>query len=274
MATESATAIGSQGCGSISNAPNSSLEKSSTSLTTSSRVPLASLISCACRASRSESSPESFRTPEKPMMAFSGVRSSWLMLARKSALAAAPASARSRASTSSRSSALRAVTSRECRTTSVSARRHRVARQAEAGFDPDQRAVLADHPIFAGAATTVVEHRRGDLAHGRAVVGVDVGRRDDGAHLLGRKAERQLHRGRDVAPDAVDAGAADHVDGVVGQHPILRLAVAQGGLGFLEAAAGGEGLPRAGDGEAHRQRHHAGHQPGAAASPAWDRWPG
>ena len=52
-------------------------------------------------------------TPEKPRMAVSGVRSSCVMLARKSVLAAAAASERAKASINSPSSAFLLVMSRE-----------------------------------------------------------------------------------------------------------------------------------------------------------------
>ena len=53
------------------------------------------------------------------MMLVSGVRSSWLMLARNSDLALAAASAASRAAISSSSNARRSVTSRSCETSSI-----------------------------------------------------------------------------------------------------------------------------------------------------------
>ena len=105
--TAPASTAGSNGAGSRSTAPASRREKSRTPLTSSSRVSLASPISRAWRTSGPSSRGDCFNTPAKPMMALSGVRSSWVMLARKSDLAAAAASAATRASISSASSSLR-----------------------------------------------------------------------------------------------------------------------------------------------------------------------
>ena len=107
-----ASCAGSNGAGSSSTAAASSREKSSTLLTRSSRVALASPIRRTWRASSPSSRGEPRSRPAKPMMALSGVRSSWVMLARKSDLAAAAASASSRASISLASSSLRVWASR------------------------------------------------------------------------------------------------------------------------------------------------------------------
>ena len=112
-AAEPTAARGSKGSGSSSNAPASIFEKSSTSPITPSRVWLASWINPAWRASCSDRDFDVFSTPVKPRMAVSGVRSSWVMFARKSVLAAAAAWAPARASFSSSSSALRWETSRD-----------------------------------------------------------------------------------------------------------------------------------------------------------------
>ena len=123
---------------SSSTAPASSREKSSTLLTSSSRVALASRIRPAWRASsrgQPRASPAS--TPEKPMMALSGVRSSWVMLARKSDLAAAACFGPLAAPRPARAPcALRASMLRDTETTPASpcaAGRG----QRETGLDPD-----------------------------------------------------------------------------------------------------------------------------------------
>ncbi len=82
------------------------------SLITPNRLSLAAAIRSTCRRSWSGRLGLSFNKPANPITLVSGVLSSWLMLARNSDLARAPASARSRASTNSSSSILVAVTSR------------------------------------------------------------------------------------------------------------------------------------------------------------------
>ena len=106
-------AAGSKGAGSSSSPPASRREKSSTSLTTLSKVLLASRMWPTWRAAVLVSPRERRSTSAKPMMAVSGVRSSWVMLARKSDLAAEAVSASSRALARSISSFLRSVMSRE-----------------------------------------------------------------------------------------------------------------------------------------------------------------
>ena len=121
--------------GSSSKAPASSLEKSSTSPTTPSRVWLASWIRPAWRASCA-GQRLGLRAARRRSrwMAVSGVRSSWVMLARKSVLAAAAASERASASFSSASSALRWPTSRE----TPSRRPLAVVEAREGGLGPDR----------------------------------------------------------------------------------------------------------------------------------------
>ncbi len=71
------------------------------SLTRPSRLsPLSRMVSTKSRCSASSWSPLSISSPVRPMIALSGVRISWLMLARNSLLARVAASARSRAASS------------------------------------------------------------------------------------------------------------------------------------------------------------------------------
>jgi len=93
-------ARGANGSGEISKLPDSILDMSRMPLTTDSRCWPESLISCAYSRRRAASSIKACScaiSSEKPIMALSGVRSSWLMVARKRVLAASAASAALRA---------------------------------------------------------------------------------------------------------------------------------------------------------------------------------
>ena len=71
------------GSGEMSIFPDSSFERSSTSLMSPSRVlPLTMMESIACSRSSSVRSPD-FSISEKPMMALSGVLMSWLTVEKK-----------------------------------------------------------------------------------------------------------------------------------------------------------------------------------------------
>ena len=115
-------ARGANGSGEISKLPDSIFDMSRMPLTTDSRCRPESLISWAYsrrRAGSSISACSCTIISEKPMMAFSGVRNSWLMVARKRVLAASACSAALRARSSACSWILRSVTSRITATTSA-----------------------------------------------------------------------------------------------------------------------------------------------------------
>src|SRR6266540_2143982 len=113
-ATSASTSRQRTGCGVSSTLPDSILARSSRSLMIESRCladacTVLSWVSCS-----SLSGPGSriSSVPVKPITAFNGVRSSWLMLARKRSLAAAARSSSTFLSCSARSKTLRSVTSR------------------------------------------------------------------------------------------------------------------------------------------------------------------
>ncbi len=115
---------GANGSGEISKLPDSIFDMSRMPLTTDSRCWPESLMSCAYSLRRATSSPSTSSCAiisEKPMMALSGVRSSWLMVARKRVFDASACSAALRACSSACSCTLRSVTSRITATTSASA---------------------------------------------------------------------------------------------------------------------------------------------------------
>src|SRR6185437_3110096 len=114
-------ARGANGSAEISKLPDSIFDMSRMPLTTDNRCWPESLMSCAYslrRAASSISECSCTIISEKPMIAFSGVRSSWLMVARKRVLAASAASVALRANSSACSCILRSVTSRITATTS------------------------------------------------------------------------------------------------------------------------------------------------------------
>ena len=117
------TVASGNGSGLISKSPVSILVMSRMPLTTERRCVPDSWMSAAYSRRRSASSriSASFTSiSEKPMIALSGVRSSWLMVARKRPLAVLARSASRRASSIDCSCALRSVTSRMTATTSRS----------------------------------------------------------------------------------------------------------------------------------------------------------
>ena len=138
------TGAGANGSGVISKLPVSIFDMSRMPLTTDSRWWPESLISVRVfvrGARRRAASRSSFVSiSEKPMMALSGVRSSWLMVARKRLLAALARSASARASSSACSCTLRSVTSRITATTSRSAASSSAGaiERPAAHLDPDE----------------------------------------------------------------------------------------------------------------------------------------
>ena len=111
-ATSCATICGLQSMVSTSSTPDSTLERSSTSLISSSRcLPLLEMVfRCFCQFASAFPSPR-LRTSVKPRIAVIGVRISWLILERKSLLARLASSAASRALRNSFSFSSSSVTS-------------------------------------------------------------------------------------------------------------------------------------------------------------------
>ena len=94
------------------------------------------------------------------MMAFSGVRNSWLMVARNRVLeASAPAPRRVRASSSACSCSLRSVTSRITATTSCSDLRRQACavERAAAHLDPDEIGRMQHTAAIAGRIAAQAE---------------------------------------------------------------------------------------------------------------------
>ena len=140
------------------------------------------------------------------MMAFSGVRSSWLMLARKSVFAAAAASAFSRASTSVVFHRLAGVDVARRQMISTGAPVAASRATVKLVSIHTDAAVLGDLAIFEGARDPRFRSARRPCSSAFRSSAIDEwSRAIEGAELLGGVAERRLDRRRDVAPDAVDA---------------------------------------------------------------------
>ncbi len=214
-------ARGANGSGAISKLPDSIFDMSRMPLTTDNRCWPESLISCAYslrRAASSISASSCTIISEKPMMALSGVRSSWLMVARKRVLAASACSAAVRARSSACSWILRSVTSRITATTSASAlpRLRRLLERPATHLDPDEidRDVLtalaaarriAPETEFDAARLAAARgvRQRGEI--GRTIGDMDAVEQAVAEQPRDRRAEHRLHRRRNELHRAVAA---------------------------------------------------------------------
>ena len=166
-------------------------------------------------------------------MAFSGVRSSWLMVARKRLLEASARSASVRASSSACSWILRSVTSRITATTSASVAAdasRRLFERPAAHFEPDEiggrgrprsprgtsrrtrNSTLRASPPRAGI------RQRGEI--GRTIGDMDAIEQAVPEQPRRRRAEQRFRRRRDELHRAVAAVARDHVAHVARQQAI------------------------------------------------------
>ena len=159
------------------------------------------------------------------MMAFSGVRNSWLMVARKRVLEASACSAAVRASSSACSWTLRSVTSRITATTSASA--DGLLERPAPHLDPDEIGgnILAANRVAAQAeldaarlAATRGIRQRGEI--GRTVGDMDAVEQAVAGEPRGLCAEHGFGRGRDELHRAVAAVARNHVAHVARQQAI------------------------------------------------------
>ena len=234
------------GSGEMVKSPVSIFDMSRMPLTTERRWVPESLISRAYSARRSaliRIFSSFISISEKPMMALSGVRSSWLMLARNLLFAACARSASARASSIACSWVLRGVTSRITATTSrTPALAGRAVEWTTAHLDPDELrhrgttrfARLAADPEFDRALVAMRRRIRERCEIGGAVADMHAVEQAVVVQPIQAHAE-QLFRGRRKEQHrAVLAVPADHVGHVAGEQPVavlLRIEQPEAGAG-------------------------------------------
>ena len=161
-------------------------------------------------------------------MALSGVRSSWLMVARKRLLAALARSDSARAISMRRSCALRSLTSRSTATTSRSRRPSSPAANRAAGsaFPTQMKWPAWSRVAFAADAEfeRALFVQRGGVGErgeiGRPVGDMHAVEQAIAQQLVDRNAEQRLGRRRDKQHGAVAAMAHDDVGHVAGEQPV------------------------------------------------------
>src|SRR4029079_708189 len=224
----SSAARGPNGSGEISKLPDSIFDMSRMPLTTPSRCSPGSLMRCAYslrRAAPTISTSSCTIISEKPMMALSGVRNSWLMVARKRVLDASACSATVRASSSACSWSLRSVPSRNTATTSTSGEacssgRQRISTQMKSAgwlWAPNGTRPRPELDALRLAATRGLR-QGGEI--GRTVGDVDAVEQAMAAEPGDGGAQHRFGRGRDELHGAVAAVTRDHVAHVSRQQAI------------------------------------------------------
>ena len=217
-------------------------------------------------------------------MALSGVRSSWLMVARKRVFDASACSAAVRARSSACSWSLRSVTSRITATTSASASavrrseacssgRQRISTQMKSTWFLAPRAAARHFPPetkFDAARLAAARRirQRGEI--GRTIGDMDAVEQAMPQQPRYRRAQHRFHRGRNELHRAVAAMARDHVAHVARQQPIaILLDIEQRDAGARQRL-GAEGKP----GGIERRRCHAERHEDAARDRSWHRGAG
>ena len=203
---------------------------------------------------------------ENPMMALSGVRSSWLMVARKRLLATLARSASARASSSTCSWTLRSVMSRMTATTSRSLPLAACSQRPAAHLDPDELPGRRNRRVGRIAADPEL-HRpafalRGGIGErrevGRAVGNVHAVEQAVAQEVLHLGAEERLGRRRHEQDGAVAPVARDDIGHVAREQTVAVL------LGVKQPEAGARkqfraeretgGVERSGDDAERRER--------------------